>query len=240
MKTFVNFLGVILLISMIQSCTFNFIRGNGNIVEKEIFISDYNAIRFSGGATIFYEQQTDAEPYLRVEIDENLLPLLMIESANGTLSIRNQHDVNISATKFVVYTNSIGLKKLDASGAIKMNFKNKLTTDQLNINVSGSGNIVANQIECDIIKIESSGSSSIMLSGTANELYCFISGSGKVKADTMIADNVYCEIAGSGDFDVYAKTFLKVSISGTGKVRYKGEPKIEKSISGMGKVININ
>ena len=241
MKKLLSFSGIILFVCMLQSCLFiNSIGGNGNVIAKEITIFDYDAIQFSGGASLVYEQKTDVEPYFRVEIDENLFPHLNITSTNGTLIIKNQDNVNIRPTKYTIYSNSTGLKKLKASGSIKMQIKDKLVIDELNMDISGSGEIMADHIECDILKSNASGSSTIILSGKANQLNFSISGSGKVKAASMEAENVYCSLSGSGNFEVFAKTYLKVSISGSGNVQYKGEPNIEKSISGSGKITRID
>jgi len=235
MKTILNILSIILLTYSLQSCSFTAVKGNGNVVEKEVAISDYNAIEFSGGASMVYEQNNEAAPYFRVEIDENLYPLLIIESKNGTLSIRSKE--NLNPTKYNIYTNSTGLEKLNASGSIKVHLKGDLMTDNLYMDASGSVKVQADNINCISIKSRISGSGDFILTGKAKQLDCSISGSGKVKAESMIADSVYCKVSGSGNFEVYAVEYLNVGISGSGSVKYKGEPKVDQSISGSGKIV---
>lgn len=234
MKTILNAISIILLAYSLQACSFNAIRGNGHIIEKEIAISDYSAFKFSGGASMIYEQKTDDAPYLRVEIDENLFPLLIIESDDATLSIRNKD--NINPTKYNIYTNSSGLEKLNVSGSIKAHLKGKLVTNDLNVQASGSANIQADELLCNSFNSNISGSGNITLAGKANQVHSSISGSGKLKALPMVADSVYCRVSGSGNFEVNATKYLKVNISGSGKVKYLGDPRIDQSISGSGKV----
>lgn len=237
MKTIINTLSLLLFVFTLQSCSFNAIKGNGTIIEKEVSIDNYSAIEFSGGASLVYEQKTDAAPYFRIEVDENIYPLLTIEVNNGTLSIGSKE--NIRPTKCNIYTNSAELKGLEASGSLDAHLKGKLVTDEMDIETAGSATILIDDLTCDIIRSESAGLGEITLAGSTNQMYCSSAGSGKVKALSMVANNVYCEIAGSGNFAVHAVEYLNVSIAGSGEVTYKGEPKIDQSISGSGKISRV-
>lgn len=239
MKAILYAISITLLALSYQSCSFNSIRGNGNIVENEINISDYKEIAFSGSTTLIYEQKTDVAPYLRIEVDENIYPLLTIDSDNGSLSIKSKK--NISPTKFVIYTNSTSLEDLSASGSIKALIKGKLETPTLNFSLSGSGSIIIDSLICQTLKSKASGSADIIVNGgKISVINSAISGSGKVNTLNAQADSVYCKVSGSGDFIVWAEKFLDVSVSGSGDVQYKGNPEIDKSISGSGKVKQIN
>lgn len=239
MKAILYAISITLLALSYQSCSFNSIRGNGNIVENEINISDYKEIAFSGSTTLIYEQKTDVAPYLRIEVDENIYPLLTIDSDNGSLSIKSKK--NISPTKFVIYTNSTSLEDLSASGSIKALIKGKLETPTLRFSLSGSGSIIIDSLICQTLKSKASGSADIIVNGgKISVINSAISGSGKVNTLNAQADSVYCKVSGSGDFIVWAEKFLDVSVSGSGDVQYKGNPEIDKSISGSGKVKQIN
>ncbi|MDH6307882.1 hypothetical protein M2451_000331 [Dysgonomonas sp. PFB1-18] len=235
MRTFLYTTTIILLAIALQSCNFKSVRGNGNVTENIVNISDYNQIKFSGGATLVYEQKADTTPYLRIEVDDNIFPLLIIESGDNTLSIKSKE--NISPTRYNIYTNSSGLKGITASGSIKAHLKGKVTTPEFNFCVSGSGNIQADSIISNIIRSSVSGSGNITLVGKAGFVDSSISGSGKVNAASLVADTVECSVSGSGNFFVHAEKHLKVRVSGSGDVKYKGDPKIDQSISGSGKVI---
>ncbi len=239
MKAILYAISITLLALSYQSCSFNSIKGNGNIVENQINISDYKEIAFSGSTTLIYEQKTDVAPYLRIEVDENIYPLLTIDSDNGSLSIKSKK--NISPTKFVIYTNSTSLEDLSASGSIKALIKGKLETPTLNFSLSGSGSIIIDSLICQTLKSKASGSADIIVNGgKISVINSAISGSGKVNTLNAQADSVYCKVSGSGDFIVWAEKFLDVSVSGSGDVQYKGNPEIDKSISGSGKVKQIN
>lgn len=237
MKTTLNVFLISLLIFTIQSCSFKSIKGSGIITEKEISISDYNEIVFGGSANIVYEQKTDAAPYLKIEIDDNLYPLLKIKSENGILSIEQENGSNIRPTKYNIITNSTSLARINTSGSARIHLIGKLETTDLSFRLSGSGNVLADDITCQSLTSRVSGSGDITLSGKAVSIDNAISGSGKVNATNMYAENVICTVSGSGNFWVHAEKSLKVSVSGSGNVRYRGNPQIDQSISGSGKVI---
>jgi len=239
MKTTVYTLTIVLISIAFQSCHIKSIRGDGNITSNEVSISDYNAISFSGGANLIYEQKKDTTPYLRIEIDQNLYPLLEIKSEGGTLTIKNQDNTSISPTKYDIYTNSPSLNKIIASGSIKAYLKGTVNADDFQFKISGSGGITTDSLICHSITSRVSGSGNVTLTGKASIIDTAISGSGKVETVGMPADTVYCSVSGSGNFTVSVEKYLKVDVSGSGNVRYKGDPKIDQSISGSGKVIKL-
>ena len=65
----------------------NTIKGDGNIITKEISISDYDEISYVGKVNIEYEQ-SNASPFFKITIDENILPHLDIKIKGKTLIIQ--------------------------------------------------------------------------------------------------------------------------------------------------------
>lgn len=234
MKSILYTISVCLLVFMVQSCSLNSVRGNGTIVENEVSISDYQEIEFSGGGELLYEQKPDAAPYIRIETDENIFPLLIIKTDDNKLSLKSKE--NISPTKYKIYTNSKTLTRLGISGSMKAHLAGKLETTNLHIAVSGSGNITADSLICNTLSTSVSGSGDVTATGKVTNIDSRISGSGKVVTPNLIADSVKCSVSGSGDFYVHATNYLDVHISGSGSVRYKGNPRIDQSISGSGKI----
>lgn len=233
MRSILYFTSVLFLGLLMYSCSFNSVKGSGVHVAKDVAISDYKGIRFGGNAELIYEQKEGA-PYLRIETDENIYPLLRVEVKNGVLDIYSEE--NISPTKFRILTNSSSLEYLGVSGSMDATLKNKLETSHLDIDISGSGKIIADNLICETFNAKVSGSGAFYVKGQAKKVDTRISGSGKVEAIDLIADTVFCSVSGSGHFLITANESLKVSISGSGSVRYKGNPEIDQSISGSGSV----
>ncbi|RHJ82706.1 head GIN domain-containing protein [Parabacteroides sp. AM08-6] len=257
------------------------VKGNGNLVNKEISIKDYDAIEALGGVTIEYEQSS-ASPYLQLTIDENILPYLDIRVKGKTLSIgfKDESDdyydddddesiqinngevkyrsgLSISATKYIITTNSETLKDINLVGGCHMNINSKFKAERFNANIAGSGSINFSK-PTDIHK----GDFSIAGSGEINlrtfrmtNLNCSIAGGGEInlngkadKADYSVAGggNIYgyncnvkkaeCSVAGGGSIQVYATEQLDASTAGGGKIRYKGNPTISEDVVAGGSI----
>ena len=122
MKTKVSLLIACLLTTLTGfAFTNEKVEGNGNIITQEISISDYNEISTVGVMEFVYEQ-SDAAPYLKIMIDENLFPLLKAQVDGKELIIgpkkikensRNGNSYNLQPTKFKVITNSREIKELN-------------------------------------------------------------------------------------------------------------------------------
>jgi hypothetical protein len=102
--------------------------------------------------------------------------------------------------------------------------------------VAGSGDVTANGIQGESLKVSIAGSGDVRVGGKVDGLVASIAGSGDIRASELDAQDVKVTIAGSGDVTVRAKKALSVSVSGSGDVRYYGDPTVEKAIMGSGRV----
>lgn len=217
------------------------VKGNGTIITEEIEISDYNKISVAYAQSVIYEQRKDAKPYVRIEVDENLYPLLEIKTTNKELKIGvEDNNMNIRPTKFIVYTNSSTLSTVNIAGSTNVHVKGDLNTDNFRVAVAGSGNTVADNIVCESLKIEIAGSGDVTLKGKTANANCEIAGSGNIDISDMASTKAKCQIAGSGNIYVYATEYLKSEIAGSGNIHYKGNPKNDQSVAGSGKIKSMN
>lgn len=228
------------------------IKGNGNIISKEITISEFNKIVASGAVDIIYEQDTTKIPYLKVEVDDNILEYILIETKNNELTISTKKTIN--PTRFKVYTNSNNLENINLSGASDIELISDLKNESLKIQLSGSSDLKSkNRIEISNIEIKTSGasdliikqliadkttvsctgSSDITIAGTTNYLTADANGSSDLKIDNFKAKNANINISGSSDASLYVTDSLNVKASGSSDVKYKGKP-LTKSISSTG------
>lgn len=245
------------------------VKGNGNVITKEISISDYNEISTVGVQEFVYEQ-SDAAPYLKVTIDENLLSLLKIQVDGKELKVepkkinetsRHGNAYQLDPTTFKVVTNSRELKELNVvssgdfiiSGPININkleinmagsgnilLKKRTTGNKLEINLASSGCVIASDIHLKDIECSLAGSGLIQVEGSSEQAEYNLAASGNIKANDCISEKTECNIVGSGSIHAYAKDRLEANIVGSGNVYYKGDPIISKSILGSGKLKKAN
>ena len=171
---------------------------------------------------------------LKITIDENLFPLLSIKSNNGRLAIRIQDGTRIKPTQYVIEGSSKTLKYLKTSGPMDFEAQNAFSEDQLEIkisgssdvkfphnvklrlgefSVSGSGDLVFEDLDCKNLTSKVSGSGDITLKGKADEARYSVSGSGDIKAYDLSVNDLSCSVSGSGDARVYAKELTSAGLS---------------------------
>jgi len=111
----------------------------------------------------------------------------------------------------------------------------------MDLNVSGSGNILLNTLNTERLKANISGSGNITLDGgkPATELNAVVSGSGNLKAGNLEVQNIRISIAGSGNCYVRSNGHIDVKIAGSGDVYYSGNPSIDSTVAGSGSVNEI-
>ena len=221
------------------------VEGNGNIITKEISVDNYSEIELGGN----------------IEYSGNNFPLLSIKSNNGRLAIRIQDGTRIKPTQYVIEGSSKTLKYLKTSGPMDFEAQNAFSEDQLEIkisgssdvkfphnvklrlgefSVSGSGDLVFEDLDCKNLTSKVSGSGDITLKGKADEARYSVSGSGDIKAYDLSVNDLSCSVSGSGDARVYAKDNMNLSVSGSGDIRYKGPANVNKSKSGSGSIQGAN
>ena len=91
MKTKAFFFMVCIWLLTTNGFAQNTIKGDGNIITKEISISDYDEISYVGKVNIKYEQ-SNASPFFKITIDENILPHLDIKINGKTLIIQPKNE----------------------------------------------------------------------------------------------------------------------------------------------------
>ena len=167
------------------------VKGNGNLTSKKISIEDFNAIRFDGVIDFNYVQ-SEAPATIEVTVDQNLHDYIHIDVKDRELEVGFEGAKVDHFTKFIVKANSKWLNEVRVSGngnfmlnseyagdemTIKANanslvqLKNKVTVGKLNLDVSGSANMVANNIEVDKLECDIDDASGEILGAAFDRLF---------------------------------------------------------------------
>lgn len=132
------------------------------------------------------------------------------------------------------------LESISIGGSADVIAKSVLKGDQLYLRVSGSGNIEG-KVAVNTLETKISGSGRIYISGVTKSQMIGISGSGSIRAFDLQSNSADIRISGSGSARIQVKDAIKAKISGSGSVRYKGNPaKIISKSSGSGSVRSVN
>jgi hypothetical protein len=194
------------------------------------------ALRISGKV---YLEQGDKQS-VRIVAKESTLEDLITEVKDRTLHIRfpnNYWFKRIDPGKIVIYITVPEIDGLTVSGSGDI-ISEDVKTRILDLAISGSGDIKIEDLTAERVSASVSGSGGINIGdgGVADELSVSISGSGNFKAGDFEAEDVSVRISGSGNCSVTSNGSVKARIAGSGNVYYNGNPSIDSSVAGSGKV----
>jgi hypothetical protein len=221
----------------LQSCVWdvNAIKGNGNLTTQVNDVGTFDAIKASGMFKVFLVKGDT--PGVRVETDENLQQHVKIDVRNGTLRVGMTQGQTYSPTRMEVYITTPGnLKELDLSGATSISADHVLSAENLDIEVSGAGDI---DLELNVGRLSTkvSGAGSIKLRGNAGHHQIRLSGAASLKCIDLKTASTDVHLSGAGSAHVYATEALEANISGVGSIKYGGNPqKTSFSKSGLGTI----
>lgn len=233
------------------------IEGNGKLVTKEISIKEYDEISALGEATIEYEQSS-ASPYLKVTVDENILPYLEIKIKGKTLHIgysekyndekteetdrygdRFRSSAQLKPTRYIIKTNSQNLKDISLVANCKLIINSNFKAERVSGSIAGGGTIDFNQ-STDIHKgnFSVAGSGNVYLRKfRATSLECSVAGSGNIQLNGKV-DRAQFSVAGGGDIEGYSCEARKAecSVAGGGNIQVYATDQLDASIAAGGKI----
>ncbi len=135
-----------------------------------------------------------------------------------------------------VYITVRKLEGLSVSGSGKITGESKFVTGEMDISVSGSGDVELD-LEADAIDTGISGSGKIQLTGSVNTMDISISGSGRMSAEDLHTERCKISISGSGSCRIYVTKEIDAHVSGSGNIYYRGDPdKVYHHASGSGSI----
>ncbi|MCK5567057.1 MAG: DUF2807 domain-containing protein [Actinomycetia bacterium] len=233
----VAIVGVLAITAASCKWTIGLVRGSGDMETEEREVSGFDEIQFTGIGNLIIEQG-DKES-LVVEADDNIIGLIETEVRGNELHIGFRRGVNIVPTSRIKFYLTVeDLDRIDLSGLGDIGC-DEFETDDLEFNISGSGDIDFN-IEAKSIEIDVSGLGNINLSGKVDYHRVQISGSGKYDAEELESKDCEVELTGLGSATVNVSGDLEIDITGVGNVYYTGNPHISQHISGLGRIKSLD
>ena len=208
--------------------------GSGVLKTEARDVKDFSEISLSGIGVIHLRQASVYK--LTIELDDNLLPLYETKVTNKTLELGFKSGTRIKNLKsLTVFIDTPVLEGISISGTSDVIFDTAFSVKNFRLDCSGTGKL-SGPIRAEQIRIDSSGASAVNLSGTVDTLNLQFSGAGSFNGFDLVAKKAYISSSGAATIKITVQELLKVDISGASFIQYKGDPKVEKSISGIGSV----
>jgi hypothetical protein len=195
-------------------------------------IQPFSKIYLEGTFKVVLEQGSQAG--LRIETDEDNFRHIDVQSDAHSLSLKITKK-HFDFDQLILYITFKDIEELVIEGGICLETKGYVDLKDFYLNVQGGADIEMN-VKVNKMKVRGEGGVKMELDGIADELDASISGAGYLDAIDLKTRKVDIKIEGVGAASVFATGNLYASISGIGKIRYKGEPEVFKKIEGIGLV----
>lgn len=209
-------------------------------------VSNFSSIKVLGNTDVEYRQSSGSGTKVSIYGSDNLVDLVEVSAVNGVLQVSLKKGVRINSgeRRLKVIASSPSLNRVDINGSADVYLKGMLKGSDLSLNIAGSGDIEAENLQYtnltsqikgsgDIemknvkathVNAEVNGSGDVSIKGSADYARFSVRGSGDISADKLIAADVVANVSGSGDISCYASKKLDAKVSGSGDIEYKGSP----------------
>jgi Putative auto-transporter adhesin, head GIN domain len=229
----------ILLVSTSYAQLGKKVKGNGNMTTVTRTTSDYESIKCAGSFDYILVEGNEGQ--IKLEGEENLLEYIIVEVKNNALIVKVKDHASLSPSQNKTIKVTIPFKDINAvslSGSGDLWNEDVITSDNLEVSLAGSGDVVLN-VNAAKVKGALSGSGDLTLKGNTNNLIASLAGSGDIHAADLKSNHTEVAVAGSGDAKVVSLESLKARVAGSGSIVYSGNPSKEDSkVSGSGSIWN--
>ena len=160
-------------------------QGSTNVVKKEINVQAFHKIDMTNVDKVEYTQTVDTDPYIVVEIDENLMKYVKVSSTDGVLKV-NFTKADIKPTKFNIQVNSKQLYEVAVNGKGSFVGKDKICSQNMNIVLNGNGDITFENLITRNAMVSSEGEGNINLQGMTSRSTIIDNGVGTINTDNFV------------------------------------------------------
>jgi phage shock protein PspC (stress-responsive transcriptional regulator) len=224
------------------------VEGNGILSEKEVYLPAVESILLEEGLYAHFqiEQSEEDSISLLLNGDENLIDEVKYEIKGHKLYISAKELVKKKNTVYIRYPQNSNLvirlkiptlKDIDIKSVAQVSIKNPFVTEELKINMDGTGRFTADSLTVRTLNVNMDGAANVELKGFANTANFQLGGAGKIEAYELLSNEVYAHSGGVGSIHCNPVEYLDGKIDGIGTILYKNEPTRKSTrVNGVGKI----
>jgi hypothetical protein len=206
---------LVLLTALAAGCHGGFghqVRGSGKRELQKRNVSPFTSISTEGAFTIEVTCQKDLS--LEVEGDDNVLEYVTSDVSGNVLRLKNTK--NFSTNEPVKF--KISVPNLEG------------------LSLNGAGHIDVKGMNNDKFEIDANGAPTIVVSGTTKVIDIGANGAAKVDTTKLHASRGVVDTNGASRVDLDVTDQLDATVNGPSTITYKGDPVVNKTVRGPGKI----
>ncbi len=214
---------------------YNKVKGNGKITTEKRTVSHFDKVSVNGSFDVVLRDGKEGQ--ISIVGEENIIPYIETIVSDGLLNIKFKNNTSISySEKLVISVPFEDINEVRLLGSGDVISKKAITAENVAIDLIGSGDMKM-EVKAKNITVKLSGSGDIELSGKCDDYDCIILGSGDVNSFKLKAKNTTAKVLGTGNISTTTTKKIKATVSGSGNITYKGNPKyVDSNVSGSGDI----
>jgi hypothetical protein len=214
---------------------------NGQIVKETRNVAAVEGVALAFSGNVYITQGSSQK--VEIEAEKSTLEIIETKVDGNTLVLKTKNGHWHDLGKITAYITLPEIDHLSISGSGDMICESGLKTQEIKLEISGSGSMKINNLEAGEISATITGSGDMSITGNSNDqnkMDVSITGSGSFKGAEIPVGEASVTITGSGSATVHALKELETNITGSGSVLYKGNPQVNASATGSGKTRSAN
>src|SRR5678815_2786547 len=207
---------LVLFVAVAAGChhgRFAEISGSGKREIQKRNVAPFTSISTEGAFTIEVTCQKDQS--LEVEGDDNVLEYVSTNVSGNVLRLKNTKNYSINEPVKV----RISVPNLEGFSS------------------NGAGHIDIKGMNNDKFEIDANGAPTIIVSGTTKVIDIGANGAVKVDTTKLHASRGVVDTNGASRVDLDVTDQLDATVNGPSTITYKGDPAVNKTIHGPGKIV---
>lgn len=205
-----------------------------SISRYEVNVGDFNELNVIEGLKVDYVCSADSAGIATFETTPEMASLLMFTNNKEKLDIQIATDgINYTGLPLITVRSRF-LSKVSNSGDSLVRVLTVEPCANFKARLIGNGQVAvhgvdANYVDCSL----DTGNGVIAIDGKTQKAKFTLVGTGSIQADDMTVDEAKCSLLGTGSIGCNVSTQLTVVGASSGKVFYRGEPKIKNRSIGV-------
>ena len=222
---------------ILSGCTKNPYGGSGNVITEQRDPGKFTEVTADGPFIVYLQEA--ANTAVTINAEDNLMQFIETYVSGNTLHIKLKKNVQLHFIEDIkIYLKSPVYNAVNYSGNGFVQSIDTLHTDRFSCTINGVNNATL-AIITPRLEIALNGNGHVDLSGSTDNYICKIKEDGAIGGLNLTCADASIDIDGSGRQTLSVSRKLDVSIQGSGNVRYRGDPSVNKDIQGSGAVIKL-
>lgn len=210
------------------------VTGSGHAATEERAVAGYHGISIALPAQV--ELRQGSPEGVTLTADDNVLARVRAYVERGFLQLRFASGVEVRpATPIRIVVGATAVDSLQLAGSVRLQSA-RLEGERLRVKLAGPSAASLPQLAVRQVSLETSGHCHAMLGGRAERFELRVAGAGEVNAARLEARTAKVSIAGSAQVALWVHEKLAVDVTGSGAVRYFGDPALARAVSGTARI----